>query len=87
MLPLDDDSLYALQATIPQLTGSSLHRGLERRGISRLPEVEGGKPKRKKFDAYPIGFFPGDLAELRTADDKLYWFVAIDPQGGHAGKV
>ena len=40
LLPLDD-CLYALQATIPQLTRSSLHRCLERHGISRLPEVEG----------------------------------------------
>ena len=33
LLPLDD-CLYALQATIPQLTRSSLHRCLERHGIS-----------------------------------------------------
>ena len=77
LLPLDD-CLYALQATIPQLTRSSLHRCLERHGISRLPEVEGGKPKRKKFDSCPIGFFHIDLAEVRTAEGKLYLFVAID---------
>ena len=40
LLPLDD-SLYALQATIPHLTRSSLHRCLQRHGIGRLPEVEG----------------------------------------------
>jgi hypothetical protein len=56
LLPLDD-CLYALQATIPQLTRSSLHRRLERHGISRLPEVEGDKPGKKKFDSYPIGLF------------------------------
>jgi transposase InsO family protein len=77
LLPLDD-CLYALQATIPQLTRSSLHRCLERHGISRLPEVEGDKPRRKKFDTYPIGFFHIDLAEVRTAEGKLYLFVAID---------
>ena len=77
LLPLDD-CLYALQSTIPQLTRSSLHRCLERHGISRLPEVDGDKPKRKKFDSYPIGFFHIDLAELRTAEGKLYLFVAID---------
>ena len=37
LLPLDD-CLYALQATIPHLTHSSLHRCLQRHGISRLPE-------------------------------------------------
>ena len=67
-----------MQATIPQLTRSSLHRCFERRGISRLPEVEGDKPRRKKFDSYPIGFFNIDLAEVRTAQGKLYLFVAID---------
>ena len=77
LLPLDD-CLYALQATIPQLTRSSLHRCLERHGISRLPEVEGETPRRKKFDTYPIGFFHIDLAEVRTAEGKLYLFVAID---------
>src|SRR5712672_212835 len=77
LLPLDD-CLYALQATIPHLTRSSLHRCLERHGISRLPEVEGSKPGRKKFEHYPIGYFHIDLAEVRTAEGKLYLFVAID---------
>ena len=52
LLPLDD-CLYALQATIPHLTRSSLHRCYQRRGISRLPEVEGDKPARKAFRTYP----------------------------------
>jgi len=55
LLPLDD-CLYALQATIPYLTRSSLHRLFQRHDISRLPDVEGSKPK-KKFKAYPIGYF------------------------------
>ena len=40
LLPLDD-CLYALQATIPHLTRSSLHRCLQRHGISRLPDEIG----------------------------------------------
>src|ERR1700674_2859374 len=76
-LPLDD-CLYALQATIPRLTRSALHRCLKRHGISRLPEVEGDKPAKKKFKAYPIGFFHIDIAEVRTEEGKLYLFVAID---------
>jgi hypothetical protein len=48
LLPLDD-CLYGLQPTIPHLTRSSLHRCLERHGISRLPEMEGDKPKKKRF--------------------------------------
>jgi len=38
-----DDCLYAFQATIPHLTRSSLHRCLQRHGISRLPDVEDNK--------------------------------------------
>src|SRR3984885_5027862 len=77
LLPLDD-CLYALQATIPRLTRSSLHRCLQRHGIGRLPEVQGNKPIRKAFKAYPIGFFHIDIAEVQTAEGKLYLFVAID---------
>src|SRR4028119_347062 len=66
LLPLDD-CLYALQPTIPHLTRSALHRCLQRHGISRLPDVEGDKPKRQRFKSYPIGFFHIDIAELSTA--------------------
>lgn len=65
LLPLDD-CLYALQATIPHLTRSSLHRCLQRHDISRLPEVEGDKPKHRKFSSYPIGYVYIDIAEVRT---------------------
>lgn len=77
LLPLDD-CLYALQPTIPHLTRSSLHRCLQRHGISRLPDVEGDKPTKKAFKRYPIGFFHIDIAEVRTDEGKLYLFVAID---------
>src|ERR1700686_1229800 len=50
LLPLDD-CLYALQATIPHLTRSSLHRCLQRHDISRLPEVEDTKAKKRRFKA------------------------------------
>ena len=46
LLPLDD-CLYALQETIPHLTRSSLHRCFQRHGISRIPTMEGSKPKKK----------------------------------------
>jgi len=77
LLPLDN-CVYALQATIPHLTWSSLHRCLQRHGISRLPEVEGDKPAKKKFKPYPIGYLHIDIAEVRTAEGKLYLYVAID---------
>jgi transposase InsO family protein len=77
LLPLDD-CLYALQSTIPHLTRSSLHRCLQRHGISRLPLIESGKPDKRKFKPYPIGYFHIDIAELRTQEGKLYLLVAID---------
>lgn len=77
LLPLDD-CLYALQATIPQLTRSSLHRCLQRHGISRLPEATADKEPKKKFKTYPIGYFHIDIAEVRTAEGKLHLYVAID---------
>jgi transposase InsO family protein len=76
-LPLDD-CLYALQPSIPHLTRSALHLCLQRHGISRLPDVEGDKPKRQQFKRYPIGFFHIDIAEVQTAEGKFYLFVGID---------
>ena len=83
LFPLDD-CLYALQATIPHLTRSSLHRCLQRHGISRLPDVEGDKEAKKKFKSYPIGFFHIDIAEVRTKEGKLYLFVGIDRTSKYA---
>src|SRR6202142_1981228 len=77
LLPLDD-CLFALQPSLPHLTRSSLHRCLQRHGISQLPQIEGTKPLRSKFKTYPIGFFHIDIAEVRTEQGKLHLFVAID---------
>ena len=72
LLPLDD-CRYALQPSIPYLTRSSLYRCLQRHGISRLPKVQGDRPVRKRFN----GYFHIDIAEMQTAQDKLYLFVAL----------
>lgn len=76
LLPLDD-CLYALQATIPHLSRSALHRLFQRHDISRLPQSDGSKP-RKRVKSYPIGYVHIDIAEVRTEQGKLYMFVAID---------
>lgn len=77
-LPLDD-VLYSLQETIPHLTRSSLHRCLKRHGCSVLPKKEESLScKKKKFKHYPIGYFHIDIADVRTAEGKLYLYVAID---------
>src|SRR3712207_7023524 len=77
LLPLDD-CLYALQPAIPQLTRSSLHRCLQRHGISRLPDIDGDRPRRWHLKPYPIGSFHLDIVELRTEESKLQLFVAVD---------
>ena len=79
LLPLND-CLYALQATIPHLSRSALHRCFQRYGISRLPlpDEDGQPPKKKKFKNYPMGYWHVDFAEVHTEEGKCYLFVAID---------
>ena len=83
LLPLDD-CLYALQATIPRLTRSALHRCFQRHGISRLPGIAGEKPEKQPFKLYPIGYFHIDIAEVRTEEGKLHLFVAVDRTSKYA---
>lgn len=75
-LPLDD-CLYSLQDSIPHLTRSSLHRCLQRHGVSKLPQ-EKAEAEKKKFKSYPIGYFHVDIAEVQTEEGRLYLFTAID---------
>lgn len=77
LLPLDD-CLYALLSTIPHLTRSSLHRYPNVMVSAGLPELEGRKPSKKTVKAYPIGYFHIDISERKTAEGKLYLYVAID---------
>jgi len=46
--------------------------------VQSFPHVEGDKPSRKKFKAYAIGYFHIDLAQVQTAEGKLYLYVATD---------
>lgn len=75
-----DDCLYALQATIPKLSRSSLHRLFQRHNMSRLPnpEEDKGVKNKKKFKAYPLGYFHIDISQVQTEEGKHYLFVAID---------
>ena len=83
-LPLDD-VFVTLKGVIPQLTRSSLHRCLQRHGISRLPKADREKPK--KFEGYEIGYLPPcgrclrphiDITELRHEGGKGFLFIAVD---------
>jgi hypothetical protein len=73
LLPLDD-CLYALQPSMPHLTRSALHRCLQRHGISRLPDIEGDKPKRLKTLS---GLTPYEyLAKIWTSEPDRF---IVDP--------
>lgn len=83
LLPLDDvrrssrnDVLGCLRDSIPKLMRSSLHRCLERHGISRLPENPDKASKRGKFAQTAIGYV--HISELRLAGGKLNMVLAID---------
>lgn len=74
-----NDCLYALQATIPHLSCSALHRCFQRHGISRLPLHEDGQnPPKKKFNDYPMGHLHVDFAEVQTEEGRQHLFIAID---------
>lgn len=77
LLPLDD-SLYALQASIPHLSRSAFPRCLHGQGISQLPEVKGEPPERKKFKPHPTGDFHVDIAQVRTEEGKRALYVTIN---------
>jgi hypothetical protein len=77
LLPLDD-CLYVLQSTIPHLTRSSLHRCLQRHGISRLPEVKGDKQDKSNAKTPPIGCFRINVVEVSIAEGALRLYIAID---------
>ena len=51
---------------------------MQRHGISRLPQIDGDKPDKRKFKPYPIGYFHIDIAEVHTEEGRLYLLVAID---------
>ena len=55
LLPLDE-VMGCLKGSIPSLTRSSLHRCLERHGISRLPDSQEKASKRGKFAETTIGY-------------------------------
>ena len=68
-----------MQATIPHLARSTLHRCFQRHSTSRLPLNEDGQsPPKEKVKDYPIGYLHVDFAEVRTEEGRQHLFVAID---------
>jgi hypothetical protein len=74
LLPLDD-CLYALQERIPKLTRSSLHRCLQRHGLSGLPRT---RRTRRGNTSSAMGCFRIDVGETITGDGIRRIVVAMD---------
>jgi hypothetical protein len=72
LLPLDD-CLYALQATIPHPTRSSPHRCCKGMGSAAFRRSKGTSPRNESSRA-----IRSVIAEVQTAEGKLYLYVAID---------
>lgn len=79
LLPLDD-CLYALQAQIPHLTRSSLHRCLQRNGISRLSETRAPEALEMP-QAQPLGDLHIDRSWVRSLEGPHCLFNAIEQAG------
>ena len=73
-----DDVFGCLCDSIPKLTRFSLHRCLERHGISRLPENPDKPSKRGKFAETAIGYVHVDSSELRLSEGEPNMFLAIN---------
>lgn len=76
LLPLDD-CLYALQAQIPHLSRSALHRCLQRHGISRLAATPDGEAAMAS-EASPLGDLYIDRSLVRSRDGEHWLFNAIE---------
>lgn len=79
LLPLDD-CLYALQAQIPHLSRSSLHRCLQRHGVNRLSPAPGGPSVGGviRQDSSVLGDLHIDSAQVRSTDGTHHLLNAIE---------
>jgi hypothetical protein len=69
-------SLAASSCLVPAFDGAYFSER-EKESLC-LPEVDAESPRSNSSILYPIGFFHIDLAEVRSAECKLYLFVAIN---------
>jgi transposase-like protein len=76
LLPVDD-CLYALQSQIPHLRRSTLHRCLQRHGISRLVEACDSEPSAEKA-APSLGNLHIDRSRVSSTEGTHYLFNAIE---------
>jgi AcrR family transcriptional regulator len=76
VLPLDE-CLHGLRAFIPRLTRSSLHRCLQRHGISRRPAAL-GEPLRETAEDRAAGCFDLGFAEVTVGGVDYPVFIAVE---------
>ncbi len=69
---------YALQAKIPHITGHHYIAAFSAMASDACQMSEAVRYKKRRFKAYLIGFFHIDIAEVQTAEGKLYLVVDID---------
>src|SRR5436189_268000 len=60
----------AIQHSQESLRALARRHGINQKTVSKW--------KKRTFKIYPIGYFHVDIAEVRTAQGRLYLFVAID---------
>jgi len=77
VLPLDD-CLGALQPFIPHLTRSSLHRCLQRHGISRQPATVDDWSSQAGNQSPALGHFRLQVTQIRLPQRQLQVFVAVE---------
>jgi AcrR family transcriptional regulator len=77
VLPLDD-CLGALQSLIPHLTRSSLHRCLQRHGLSRQPAAMDDESSQAGNASRPLGQFRLQMVQIRLPQRQLQLFVAVE---------
>ena len=59
-----------------------MHGLFQRPGIERLPWSEdAANPAKNKCKDYPMGYWPGDFAQVHPQEGKHYLFVALDRVG------
>jgi len=70
---------YASPTSVPHLSRSALHRCLQTpRHLTLTGWSRATKPKRQISNCYPMAIFHIDIAEVQTAEGKLYSLVGID---------
>ena len=70
--------MHILQQSILTLPHSSLPCLYQCHGVSQLPRSAEVERDKKSLKPYPLGYLHIDIIKVRTAEGKVYLFVATD---------